>query len=120
MGEKIGLVAGILLLTLGIFIFKPVPIVSEAEALEVRGILEQVYESGSHDVSVVLKDHSQRYYINRGLQYGLHLDSLSDLVGKEVVVKYPKYWTPLDWNNTVKHVSKLEYNGSIIFNELRE
>ena len=34
--------------------------------------------------------------------------------------KYPKYWTPLDWNNSVRHISKVEFDEEIIFNELKK
>jgi len=34
-------------------------------------------------------------------------------------VKYPKYWTPLDWNDKIKHISKVEFNNEILFNELK-
>lgn len=32
---------------------------------------------------------------------------------------YPKYWTPLDWNNKTIHLSKVEIGTEILFNELK-
>ena len=56
----------------------------------------------------------------RGLEAGLVLDDLkAKLIGHEVVIKYPKYWTPLDWNNSIRHLSKLEFKDEVIFDELK-
>mgnify|MGYP007079441213 CR=1 FL=1 len=41
------------------------------------------------------------------------------LVGNETTIKYPKYWTPLDWNNKTKHLSKLQVGHEVLFNELK-
>ena len=63
---------------------------------------------------------ARRFYINRGLENGLELNNLKEkLIGNSIVVKYPKYWTPLDWNDKIKHISKVEFNNEILFNELK-
>lgn len=103
-----------------ILIFRPVPIVKEEKALVVKGEVIGVFEGGVKDVVFLLKDNPQRYYINRGLENGLNLHELKkNLMGREITLKYPKYWTPLDWNNRIRHVSKLEFNGEVLFNELK-
>ncbi len=99
-------------------IFKPVPIVTEDRAITETGIVSSIYEAGIKDVVFRVENTTRRFYINRGLENGLDLKELQNkLIGKEVVFKYPKYWTPLDWNNTVRHVSKVEINDEVIFNE---
>lgn len=111
---------GALLLISAIAILRPVPIVSEDKALVQKGEVLRITESGVNDVMIILKDIPRTFYINRGLKQGLELEVLrSKLTGKEVTLKYPKYWTPLDWNNKIKHVSKLEFEGEILFNELK-
>ena len=63
----------------------------------------------------------RQFYINRGLENGLDLDILKEkLVENSIVVKYPKYWTPLDWNNSNRHLSKVEFGDKVIFNEFKE
>ena len=100
-------------------IFRPVPIVKESEALTKKGIITYVFEAGIKDVVFRIADTETTYYINRGLENGLNLKELKEkLMGKEVTIKYPKYWTPLDWDNKIRHLSKLEFEGEVIFNEL--
>ncbi len=89
-------------------VLRPVPIVSK------------IFEGGVKDVAFRLENNDRIYYINRGLEAGLELEDLrARIVGKEVVFKYPDYWTPLDWNGKTKHVSKVEVDGEIVFNELK-
>ena len=101
-------------------IFTPVPIVCEDNAIVETGTVKSIYEGGEKDVVIVLDETTRRFYVNRGLENGLDLESLqSQLMGHKVVLKYPRYWTPLDWNNTIKHLSKIEFEGEVIFNEFR-
>ena len=113
----IGLLASLFLLVA--LIFKPVPILSEDKLLSVEGTVESIYEGGIKDVVFILKDHPVRYYINRGLESGLVLEKLqNELTDQTIVLKYPKYWTPLDPKNTVKHVSKVYLGDEVIFSEV--
>lgn len=116
--KLIAILAGLFLIAC-VLILRPVPIVKEDKALEVRGLVETIYEGGTNDVVFLLEDDKTRYYINRGLEMGLDLEILQkELIGQEVLIKYPKYWTPLDWNDEIKHLSKLVYRDSVYFNEL--
>ena len=97
---------------------RPVPITSEDKCLVVEGTVKHIYEGGIHDVVFVLEEKGTRYYINRGLEQGLTLDKLrDDLVGENVTIKYPKYWTPLDPKESIRHLSKLEWGQEVIFDE---
>ena len=42
----------------------------------------------------------------------------STLEDEEIVVRYPDYWTPLDFNQTSIHISKIEHKGKTIFSEM--
>lgn len=118
--KGLGIGLGILFILTLVFVFKPVPIVSEEKALIVKGIVKSISDGGANDVLFTLENIDTRFYINRGLEKGLDLTILKEkLIGKEVVFKYPKYWTPLDWNNKIKHLSKVEFGNEIIFNELK-
>jgi hypothetical protein len=108
-------------LFIAILIFRPVPIVSESKAIAENGIVSEIYSNKGNDIIFVMEGKERRFYINRGLENGLELDNLKEkLIGNSVVVKYPKYWTPLDWNNNIRHISKVEFNGEVLFNELKE
>ncbi|MDC3242391.1 hypothetical protein OAT82_01810 [Flavobacteriaceae bacterium] len=106
---------------IAILIFRPVPIVSESKAIAENGIVSKIYSNKGNDIVFVMENSGRRFYINRGLENGLALNNLREkLIGNSITVKYPKYWTPLDWNNSVRHISKVEFNGEALFNELKE
>lgn len=112
---SIGIIVPIVLL---ILVFQRVPVTSEGECLVEAGVVANIYESGSKDITFTLYNNRNRYYVNRGLERGLNLAGLkSELVGRQVVIKYPKYWTPLDPQNKIRHIAKIEYDGETIFSE---
>jgi len=105
---------------LGLYFFRPVPIVEEKDAITVTGIVVDIYEAGVKDVVFRLSGDKVIYYVNRGLEQGLNIDSLKrKLVGNQAVFKYPDYWSPLDRGNKIRHLSKVEFNNEVLFNELR-
>ena len=111
----------LLIFIMAVLIFRPVPIVSEDKAISESGIVKEIYSNKGNDVIFVMENTERRFYINRGLENGLELNNLKEkLIGNEIVVKYPNYWTPLDWNNSVIHISKVEFNDEIVFNELKK
>ncbi|MCI5083085.1 MAG: hypothetical protein MRY78_15400 [Saprospiraceae bacterium] len=100
---------------------RPVPIVPESKCHVVEGEVTGIIGTESQDIFIRLKDNPTRYYINRGLEQGLAIADLRQkLVGQEVILKYPPYWTPLDPNNKIRHISKVEFQGETLFSELRE
>ena len=118
---KITLVSLILIVSIiAVLIFRPVPIVSESKAISEIGIVKEIYSNKGNDVIFIMLNTDRKFYINRGLEYGLELNTLKEkLIGNSIVMKYPKYWTPLDWNNSIRHLSKVEFKNEIIFNELK-
>lgn len=104
---------------LAILIVRPVPMPDEKDCLVTKGTVVEIYEAGVHDVVFRLKDQGRRYYVNRGMERGLSLKELrAQLTNKEITIKYPKYWTPLDPGNSIKHISKIEFQGTTIFTEV--
>ena len=104
-----------------VLIFRPVPIVTENNTIVESGVVSEIYSNKGNDIIFLLKNNQRRFYINRGLENGLELEHLKEtLIGNTIVVKYPKYWTPLDWNNSIRHISKLDFNGKTLFNELKK
>ena len=118
---KITLVSLILIVSIiTVLIFRPVPIVSESKAISEIGIVKEIYSNKGNDVIFIMLNTDRKFYINRGLENGLELNNLKEkLIGNSIVIKYPKYWTPLDWNNSIRHTSKVEFKNEIIFNELK-
>ncbi len=121
MVKKILIGIGVIFFIIAVLIFRPVPIVTEDKALVEKGIVSSIYEGGVKDVVFIIEGNNRKFYINRGLENGLEINKLREkLIGKEVTFKYPRHWTPLDWNNSVIHVSKVEIKGDVIFNELKK
>ena len=110
----------LIIVSLGL-VLRPVPMVTEDEALTVRGEVIHVAEGSSHDVVLTLADVHQQFYINRALEESFTLPALKEkLLRKEVEIKYPSYWTPLDPNSQIRHVSKLSVDTDVLFNELKQ
>lgn len=109
-------------IALGVALFlamRPVPTPGEEECLVQTGIVLEIYEGNEKDVIIKLNNTQRVFYINRGLDNGLVLDELNEQLSKqEVVIKYPDYWTPLDPNQTIRHISKLQMKGQTIFSEI--
>src|SRR6478736_3742763 len=104
-----------LFLVFTILVIRPVPIPVPKDCLSLTGTVSEIYEAGTKDAVFKLQGLEEKYYINRALERGLDLENLrADLVGKEIVILYPKYWTPLDPFNSVRHVSKVEYDGKTV------
>lgn len=119
MKSKILLGGLILFSFLAVMILNPISNVSEKNCSIKDGIVTDIYEGGVHDIVFKLEDDKRIFYINRGLELGLEIEELkSKLMGNEVVFTYPNYWTPLDWNSTGRHLSKVEFGQEIVFNEL--
>ena len=111
----------LLFFIVAVLIFRPVHIVAEKNTISESGIVKEIYTNKGNDIIFILENVQRRFYINRGLEMGLEVTDLKKrLIGNSIVVKYPKYWTPLDWNDKIKHISKVEFNHEILFNELKE
>ena len=102
-----------------IIIFRPIPEIPEAQALVHKAKVLQISEAGQKDVLFNLEDGSA-FYINRGLESGLSLDTLQDLyLGKELEFKYPDFWSPLHTSNSAKHAYKVCLDSIVIYNEFK-
>lgn len=116
--RKIFLSIGLLFTILFILALRPVPILNEEACKSVNGTLEKLHEGPGYDLVIKLAEDSRRFYINRGLEQGLDLAELKrTLLGKEILLKYPEHWTPLDPFNETIHVSILEFEGQKLFDE---
>lgn len=105
--------------TCSLFILNPVPVPPENKCLVITGEVSKIFAAGQKDIIFQLADINKKFYINRGLEKGLSIDELNTaLLQKEITIKYPKYWTPLDFTNSIKHISKVEFKGKTIYTEL--
>lgn len=108
----------LLLIALAGFLLRPVPIPPEKECLIVKGVVEQITEGDVKDIIFKLRDNNNLYYINRGLDYDFTLEGLRrDLIGKEVTIKYPDYWSLLA-DSSLRHLCKVQHNGKTVYSEI--
>lgn len=101
------------------FILKPVPQSPLSQCTQIEGVLAEVSQGGSNDVCLRLENHPGTvFYVNRGLENGLAIDQIQkEVVGKQVKIAHPKYWTPLDPFNSTRHVSMISYDDQILFDK---
>lgn len=86
-----------ILIIIAVLILRPVPIISEDEAITEELIVSKIYTNKENDIFFIMKNTPRKFYINRGIEKGLELNNLKEkLIGKTIIVKYPEYWTPLD------------------------
>ena len=78
----------------------------------VESRIVEVLEGSSYDI-VFRNAHSDGFYINRGLEQGLNLDSLrSNVLNKTVTLHLAKL--PV---GTSSHISQIEVDGQVLFTE---
>lgn len=112
------LICGFSVIILLSLTLRPVPVLPESELTVASGTVSQISEGAEKDIVFRLKETEEVFYINRGLEQGLKLEALrSELMGSQIVLKYPEYWSLLNRGN-VHHVSKIEYKGKTIFSEM--
>ena len=75
-------------------------------------IVTEIKEGTSNDI--VIKDEgTDYYYINRGLEKGMHLEDLkANLLNKKVTLHLPKFWFV-----TSEHIAQLKINNTIVYSE---
>lgn len=83
----------------------------EGCAVETETIIN-ISEGTSYDI-VFSDSQGDHYYINRGLERGLNLDSLNaKVLNKRVTLHLPKLWL-----GTSEHIAQLAVGDDIIFTE---
>ncbi|MEM9823644.1 MAG: hypothetical protein AAF985_21340 [Bacteroidota bacterium] len=123
--QRIKQIAFILLSLAALFflflVLRPLPRANPDHCSLVEGIVERIYEAGTQDIVFKLQGNTVNYYINRGLEHGLDLALLrQSLADQEVSIYYLKHWTPLDPNDQVKHIARLELGQEVIYDEMEE
>ena len=102
-------IGGIFILIISSSIIKN-PLVEECHIQTERII--KIEEGTSHDI-IFSDTHGDHYYINRGLERGLNLDSLNTKVlNKTVTLHLPKLWF-----GTSEHIAQLAIDNEVIFTE---
>jgi len=102
-------IGGILLLMISNSVIKN-PVAKKCYVQTERII--KIAEVTSSDI-VFSDTHGDHYYINRGLERGLNLDSLNaKVLNKTVTLHLPKLWF-----GTSEHIAQLTVDNEVIFSE---
>jgi len=109
----------VMLAALIVFSLKPLPKASAENCASVKGKMVAVKKGGGPaDIVLTMKGDDGYYYINRGLEYGIKLNELTDqLLNKIVTVHYIRNRSLLNFNSKTRHVARIETGGSVIYNE---
>jgi hypothetical protein len=100
-------------------LFRPVD-TSEDNSVKVVGIVAEMYEGDTYDINFRLQppEADYRYYINRGGEELFDTDTLKNLLlNEKVTLWYAEHWTPLNPGSKIRHMTRLEYNGEVLFSE---
>lgn len=110
-GYAIGAIFGLLLVYGVLFAIGPNGKCVVCSTRTITDTVTGIYEGGVKDVVFSLKHHKS-YYINRGLENGLHLDTLrKQVMGKQVTISYASPTT---------HINRFEINGRTLYSELKD
>lgn len=85
---------------------------TEASCITQQETITKIIKGTSQDI-IFKSATGDTYYINRGLDRGLNLDSLNaKVLNKTVTLHLPKLWL-----GTSEHIAQLKVNDDIIFTE---
>jgi hypothetical protein len=98
---------------------RPVPAPNRSNTRYVEGIVSEVYEGdGENDIVIKLSDQAGSFYINRGLEKNLEIQSLqSELLGEKIELVYISHWTPREMP---RHIAEISKNSKIIYTEFKD
>ncbi|MGC6437635.1 MAG: hypothetical protein ACON4B_01500 [Flavobacteriaceae bacterium] len=96
------------LLYMGCVIQDPKP----EECTIIKTYISQVREGTSFDI-IFDDNRGDHYYINRGLERGLNIDTLKKLVTKQTV----RLHLPTFWIGTSEHIAQIEIKNDTLFTE---
>ena len=86
-----------------------------------EGIVTYVFDNGNYDIGLSIEGDNRLYYINRGLEHGLDINSLKrHFLNKRLKVYYADVFTILDPRGRMRHVNQLRLGDSLIYTELKE
>lgn len=83
------------------------------ESCVVKTVTITAINKGTSQDIIFTDKQGNQFYINRGLESGLILDSLNaKVLNKRVTLHLPKLWL-----GTSEHIAQLTINGDVIFSE---
>ena len=101
--------------------FKPIRNVTDTDVIPKTGIVTNVVPGSGGDIYISLQNDSHNYYINNAKSFGLTPEKLkADILEKEVTLHHINKWTPLSTDSVFPHISKLQVENKVLYNEIIE
>ena len=86
-----------------------------------EGMITYIFNNGNYDIGLSIEGDKSLYYINRGLEHGLDINSLKQhFLNKRLKVYYADVFTILDPKGRMRHVNQLRLGDSLVYTELKE
>ncbi|MEM9327624.1 MAG: hypothetical protein AAGA85_18295 [Bacteroidota bacterium] len=102
--------------------FQPVPLPNADNTVLVQGLISSVEaDEQTKDLVFAIEGSGDTYYVNRGMEMiGFDASDLDQLVGKQVSLQYVRTTSPLEFIAGTHHISKIELEGFVAFDELED
>jgi hypothetical protein len=118
-GSKITIIIIFFILIVSFIVLNPIPNSRIKDRVKIEGKVVKLYGGGIKDLVIAIENDDSFYYINRGLENGFSIEKLEKLIlNKNVSLHYIKHWSVLNYKGKSRHIYKLSYLDTIIYNEL--
>jgi hypothetical protein len=113
-------IAGVAILLLVIAILRPLPQPTKENCSTYTGTVTDVRAAGGPgDIVITLSGDEHTYYVNRGTENGLTVETLrKGLLNNTVELMVIQHWTPLDPGSQTKHIAQITHQGKVLYTEL--
>ncbi len=109
------------LLLLVLIAMIPVPTPTKENVDKVKGLVGEIYLSGSNNIILKLVDDDNAYCINGFKDLGINYTNLkADLLYQDVEIGYVKNWSFFSKINKMKPVCMLQSDSEVMFSVLKD
>ena len=109
----------LIVMYLSFITFQPIKNVTKEQVGLKKGIVTKVQPGSGGDIYISLQNDPHNYYINNAKSFGLTPEKLeADILEKEVTLHHIKKWTPVSTDKVFPHISKLQVQNKVLYNEI--
>ena len=109
------------LLLLVLIAMIPIPTPTKENIDRVKGLVGEIYLSGSNDIILKLVDDDNAYYINGFKDLGIdYTDLKADLLYQDVEIGFVKNWSIFGKLNKMRPVCMVQSENEVMFSVIRD
>lgn len=102
------------------YTFWPIRNISEEDVVVMEGVVSEVDSDGKGNIQIVLDGDPHEYYIYKGVAKSIGLVDLQQNIRNKRILLYTLHrWTPFTRDGIHPHVARIEVEGKIIYDEIR-